>query len=172
MLRRGEKIHNQKINPTKRTKGSSLLLIPAVLKRNACFHPVLVSNRPWNVQVSDPKASLLFQYFLKHFLELNLGLNPVGSLEPNEISLPLSFLTWGRCVLPHLSTSLCKRNRSPKDSWKCWCIIPLPCLFLEDPGASRLCPRENSLSIWNAADVRNCWAGAGDLPREGGGTRL
>lgn len=67
-------------------------------ERNACLHPVLVSDSPGNMQAPDLVASLLFENLLTHLLELNLELNPTGSLKPNQISLPLSFLPWGRSV--------------------------------------------------------------------------
>lgn len=122
MLRRGGKPQPHK-NPTKRTKGWSLLLIPAVLERKLLLAPSAGVTQPLEHAGTQPEAPLLFQNFLKHLLELNLRLNPTGSLKTNKISLPLSFLTWERCV--HLlSTSLCKTNRGSKG--KCWFVISPP----------------------------------------------
>lgn len=110
---------------------------------------MLVPNSSYSMRVFYLKAFLLFQYLLDlTFLDLNLGLNPTGSLETNKQTCPPHLLSeLGKaCAAPsQISTSLCKRNENPVDAGKCWCIFFFPCLFLEDPGASRMRRREKFL---------------------------
>lgn len=112
-----------------------MLLIPAVLEKKwllACS----AASQPWDMQVAHLTASLLFQYFLKHFLGLNLALNPTGNLKTNKSASPSPFYPGEGVCTPFSALPSVRETEGQSASVG----VLFPHLFLEDLGASRLCP--------------------------------